>query len=112
MTHKEILDRLVEPTKQLHDHIPSVFEGYRAQHRAAFGDGTLDAKTKELIALAIAVAKQCDGCIASHARAAARRGATADEVAEALGVAIMMDGGPGMVYAPRAFEAFLEFNRG
>ena len=73
------------------------------------GDGALDSKTKELIALAIAVAKQCDGCIASHARAAARRGATVDEVAEALGVAIVMNGGPGTVYAPRAFAAFQEF---
>ena len=72
-------------------------------------DAALDAKTKELIALAIAVAKQCDGCIASHARSAALRGATPEEVAEALGVAVMMNGGPGSVHAPRAFEAFMEF---
>lgn len=112
MTHREILNALNEPTKQLHDLIPKVFEGYRAFHSAAFASGALDAKTKELIALGIAVAKQCDGCIAFHARALARHGATAEEVADALGVAIMMDGGPGMIYAPRAMEAFLEFNRG
>ena len=64
---------------------------------------------KELIALAISVSKQCDGCIASHARVAARRGATAAEVAEALGVAIVLNGGPGTVHAPRAFAAFEEF---
>jgi AhpD family alkylhydroperoxidase len=58
--------------------------------------------------LAIAVSKQCDGCIASHARGAARQGATADEVAEALGVAVLMSGGPGTVHGPRAFEAFME----
>ncbi|MGH8950203.1 MAG: carboxymuconolactone decarboxylase family protein [Acidimicrobiia bacterium] len=46
---------------------------------------------------------------ASHARGAARRGATADEVAEALGVAVMMSGGPGTVHAPRAFAAFSEY---
>lgn len=112
MTHREILEQLREPTKQLHDRIPSVFDGYRSLHRAAFTDGALDAKTKELIALAIGVAKQCDGCIASHARGAARHGATAEEVADVIGVAIIMDGGPGMVYGPRAMEAFLEFNRG
>lgn len=81
--------------KDLRDHIPAVFDGYGALNAAVLGDGALDAKTKELIALAIAVTKQCDGCIASHARSASRRGATADEVAEALGVAILMNGGPG-----------------
>ncbi len=55
------------------------------------------------------VSKECDGCIASHARGAVRTGATESEVAEALGVAIAMDGGPGTVYGPRAFAAFREF---
>lgn len=109
MSHKELLDDLRQPVRALRDQIPGVFDGYGAISKAAFGDGALDAKTKELIALAIAVAKQCDGCMASHARAAARRGATEAEVAEALGVAIVMNGGPGTVHAPRAFEAFREF---
>jgi AhpD family alkylhydroperoxidase len=109
VTHKEILDDLRQPVKHLREHIPAVFEGYSALSSAVLGDGALDAKTKELIALAIAVTKQCDGCMASHARSAARRGATAAEVAEALGVAILMNGGPGTVHAPRAFEAFQEF---
>ena len=64
---------------------------------------------KELIALAIAVADRCDGCIASHARGAVRTGATPEEVAETLGVTIMMGGGPSTVYAPRAWAAYLEF---
>jgi AhpD family alkylhydroperoxidase len=64
---------------------------------------------RELIALAIAVTTECDGCIAAHARGAAGRGATAQEVAEALGVAIAMNGGPGSVWAPRAYAAFQEF---
>lgn len=110
MTHKEILDDLRQPTKALREKIPDVFSGYGAMSAAAFGDGALDAKTKELIALAISVAKQCDGCMASHARGAARRGASSEEVAEALGVAIAMNGGPGTVHAPRAFEAFEEFS--
>lgn len=97
--------------KDLRDHIPAVFEGYGALNAAFLGDGALDAKTKELIALAVAVTKQCNGCIASHARGAARRGATAEEVADALGVAILMNGGPGTVHAPRVFEAFREFSK-
>ena len=110
MSHKDILDQLRLPVRELREHIPSVFEGYGAMSTAAMAEGALDAKTKELIALAIAVTKQCDGCIASHARGAARRGATLDEVAEALGVTIAMNGGPGSVHAPRAFEAFREFS--
>lgn len=108
-TAKEILDELRQPVRALRDQIPEVFTGYGAMSAAVFSDGALDAKTKELIALAIAVAKQCDGCIASHARGAAHRGATGEEVAEALGVAILMDGGPGTVHAPRAFAAFEQF---
>lgn len=78
-------------------------------NKAALAQGALDTKTKELIALAIAVAKQCDGCIASHARGAARQGASEEEVAEAIGVAVLMDGGPGTVHGPRALAAFKEF---
>lgn len=110
MTHKDILDELRQPVKDLREHIPAVFDGYARLNAAALADGAPDAKIKELIALAIAVTKQCDGCIASHARGAARRGATAAEVAEALGVAMLMNGGPGTVHAPRAFEAFEKFS--
>lgn len=109
MTHKEILDELRQPARDLRERIPEVFSGHAALSAAATADGALDAKTKELIALAISVTRQCDGCIASHARAAARKGATEQEVAEALGVAISMNGGPGTVHGPRAFQAFQEF---
>ncbi|MDQ3896762.1 MAG: carboxymuconolactone decarboxylase family protein [Actinomycetota bacterium] len=109
MTHKEILDELRQPVRDLREHTPAVFERYGALNAAAMGDGALDAKTKERISLAISVTKQCDGCIASHPGGAARRGATAEEVAEVLGVAVLMNGGPGTVHAPRAFEAFREF---
>ena len=107
---KDILDALKEPTRALRGVIPGVFDAYGAMGKAVMVDGALDAKTKELIALAIAVSKQCDGCIASHARSAALRGATAEEVAEALGVVVMMNGGPGTVHGPRAYDAFVEFS--
>ena len=63
------------------------------------GDGALPAHVKELMALVASVVKRCDGLIGYHARAAARRGATPEEVAEALGVALLMDGGVASVYA-------------
>ena len=105
----DVQRELAAPTRALRERIPEVFEGYLTTKSAALAAGAIDAKTKELIALAVSVTKQCDGCIASHARGAAREGATADEVAEAIGVAILMNGGPGTVYGPRAFAAFEEF---
>jgi AhpD family alkylhydroperoxidase len=111
MYGKPVLDELRDPTRRLRKAIPEVFHGFAQLHDAALTPGVLDAKTKELIALAIAVSDECDGCIAAHARGAAHRGATDDEVAEAIGVAILMNGGPATVYGPRAYAAFLEYAR-
>ncbi|WP_408641892.1 carboxymuconolactone decarboxylase family protein [Saccharopolyspora oryzae] len=86
-----------------------MYEGYRQLHDAALAPGAVDAKTKELVALAIAVSKECDGCIAAHAHAAVQRGATPPEAAEVIGVAFLMNGGPATVYGARAYDAFTEF---
>lgn len=111
MSHgKQVRDDLRKPTRELRHAIPAVYEGYKHLHEAALAPGALDAKTKELIALAIAVSNQCDGCIAAHAQGAVRQGATAEEAAEAIGVAFLMDGGPATVYGARAFSAFQEFH--
>jgi AhpD family alkylhydroperoxidase len=65
--------------------------------------------TKELIALAIGVVHGCDGCIASHARAAAEAGASKQQAAEAIGVTFLMHGGPATIYGAQAYTAFCEF---
>jgi AhpD family alkylhydroperoxidase len=110
MAHStDVIDDLKDPTRDLAQAIPEVWSGFTRLHKAAVADGALPAKVKELMALAIAVVKHCDGCIAYHAKAAARRGATAEEVAEALGVALLMDGGTASVYGPRAWAAYGEF---
>jgi AhpD family alkylhydroperoxidase len=107
--NKQVLEDLREPVKQLRSHIPEVWTSFAEMHKHSMKEGELPVKTKELIALAIAVVKRCDGCIASHARGAVRSKATEQEVAEALGVALMMDGATATVYGPRAFEAYLQF---
>jgi AhpD family alkylhydroperoxidase len=96
------------PTSALRQAIPDVWAGFGHLHDAAMAEGALTSSHKQLIALAISVVKRCDGCIAYHARAAAQVGATAAEVGEALGVALLMDGGTASVYAPRAWAAYLE----
>src|ERR1700739_3173518 len=108
-TVHENLDELKAAGRTLREAIPAVYSGYARMSAAALGDGELPARVKELIALAIAVTRECDGCVYAHARGAALRGATAQEVAEALGVAILMNGGPGTVWGPRAYAAFHEF---
>jgi AhpD family alkylhydroperoxidase len=94
---------------ELKKHIPGTYDGYRLMHQEAMSDGELSSGVKELIAMAYGIAERCDNCIAAHARGAARAGMTEKQVAEAVSVAIMMQGGPGTVYGAKAFEAFKEF---
>src|SRR4029078_11987289 len=89
--------------------IPQVYEGFGTLSRAAFAEGALDQKTKELIALAIGDVEGCDGCVASSGHDAARAGATRQEAAEAIGVTFLMHGGPATIHGARAYDAFCEF---
>jgi AhpD family alkylhydroperoxidase len=104
-----VLSELAPKHRNLRHVIPDVYAGFGALSQAAVADGALDHRTKELIAFAIAVVEGCDGCIAAHARAAARAGATREEAAEAIGVAILMHGGPARNHGARAYEAFCAF---
>jgi AhpD family alkylhydroperoxidase len=106
----EVRKGLAEPSRRLRGEVPEVIESYATMTRAVMTDGALPAKVKELIALAIGASKQCDGCIAAHALGAARQGATEAEVAEAMGVVVLMNGGPGTVWGARALAAHREFS--
>lgn len=111
MTHgKHVQDELRPLTRELRRMIPDVYKGFSALHDAAFADGALDTKTKELIALALAISSECDGCIAAHAHAAVAHGASLQEAADAIGVTILMNGGPATIYGPRAYAAVSEFH--
>ena len=89
--------------------IPSVMEGFGKLHHAAVADGSLDPKTKELIALGIAISVRCEGCISFHVHDALEAGASRPEIVEAIGVAILMGGGPSLMYGVEAYEALGEF---
>lgn len=94
---------------ELRNEIPDLFDKFATFSKASVSDGALDRKTKELIALAIGVARRCDGCIGAHVKAAREAGATRAELAEALAVVIAMNGGPGLIYATDALRAFDQF---
>lgn len=108
-TAQDILDELRQPARQLRDSQPEVWHGFAAMEGATMKDGALPRRVKELIALAIAVTRACDGCIASHAKSAAKHGASEEEVAEVVSVCMLMNGGPATVHGPRAWEAFRQF---
>lgn len=105
-TFREVPGPPSATARPLRGAIPEVYRGFGAMHDAALRPGALGTGFKELIALAIAVTQGCERCIDIHARASAFHGAQEDEVAEALGVAVLMSGGPGTSYAPVAWDAF------
>lgn len=88
---------------------PDTMHAFGGLHRAAFKEGALDAKTKELLALAIAVNTHCDACIGFHTRDALKAGATPDEILEAMNVCILMGGGPAATYAAHVMDALEDF---
>ena len=83
---------------------PKMLQAYGALEQAAAAEA-LDAKTRELIALAVAITTRCESCISVHAAAAAKAGATESEIAGALATAISLNAGAAYTYALRALEA-------
>lgn len=89
---------------------PDTVRGYLSLGQAGEKTGHFDAKTRELIALAVAVTLRCDGCIVNHTDAAISHGATREEIAEALGVAVSINAGAALVYSARVMDAYEQIN--
>ena len=104
--YKEITHNINQSLAKLRTQAPDVMKGFGLLAQAATHDGALDKKTKELIALALGVASQCDGCIGFHTQALAKLGASQQEVVETLGMAVYMGGGPSLMYAAETLTAF------
>jgi len=97
--------------RNLRGSAPGVMKAFSELAQAALAAKALDGKTKELIALGIAVAVRCDDCIGFHVKAALQQGATEAEVAETLGMAIYMGAGPSVMYASHALDALVQFRK-
>ncbi|MFO7873093.1 MAG: carboxymuconolactone decarboxylase family protein [Bacteroidales bacterium] len=89
---------------------PKIAEGFGTMHKASSEDSALNAKHKELIALGIAIAIRCEGCIACHVKAALEAGATHEEIVDTIGVSVVMGGGPSIVYGDKAYKAMKEMS--
>jgi AhpD family alkylhydroperoxidase len=88
---------------------PEMMQAFEKLHQVAGATNALDRKTKELMALAISITAGCDDCIAHHVHDAIKAGATREEFADTLGLAVLMGGGPSMIYASHAIEAIDQF---
>jgi AhpD family alkylhydroperoxidase len=113
MAHKftEVTRDISTQLAKIRKEMPDVMAGFSALSQAANKEGALDKKTKELIAMALAIAKQCPGCIGFHAQTLIKLQTSREEFLETLGMAIYMGGGPSLMYAAEALEAFEEFNQ-
>ena len=93
----------------LRDGQPEAMHGFRQLSDGAMAAGAIDAKTKELMALALGIAAHCAACIGFHAKALVALGARRAEIEETVAVAVYMGGGPSLMYAADAIAAFEQF---
>ncbi len=94
---------------KMRESLPELMDSFFNVNRQSYTPGSLDTKTKELIALALGVASRCDDCIAMHTQGALQAGATKEEIIEMLGVTVAMGGGPSLMYATHVLVALEQF---
>jgi len=104
--HYHELTRLIG---ELGSKMPDTIQGFNSLHESSMAEGVLSSKTKELIALGIAITVRCDGCIAFHVNDSLKAGAGSQEIIETIGVAVLMGGGPSLMYGCEAMEALSQF---
>lgn len=109
-SYPDLLDGLNADIAKLRSAAGEPMRAFSALAREALKPAALDVKTKELIATGIAIATRCDGCVGFHVKAAIKAGATREEIAETLAMAIYMGAGPSMIYAAEALRAFDELS--
>lgn len=109
MDWEAFMDGIVEDCASFAKEVPESVAGFNRMGAAAKRPGALDEKTKEIMALGIAIATRCDSCIGFHVRALIRLGITRAELCEALAMAFYMGGGPSYAYSAKALRAFDTF---
>ena len=110
MTWKDKLSETRNGLRNLNGAVPDTARAFAALGKAVKTGGALDFKTKEFVALGISVADRCEPCIGLHVEALVKAGASREEVADVLAMCIQMGGGPAMMYAAKALDAWDQFN--
>ena len=109
-SYPDLTNAISKQIGTLRKDIPKTMKGFSGMAQGACAAGALDEKTKELIAMGIAIALRCDGCIGFHTKALVKLGTSRAEFEEMLGVAIYMGGGPSLMYAAQALDAWEQFD--
>ena len=107
--YPKLTEAISKQVGNLRKDIPETMKGFSEMAKGAEADGALGTKTKELIAMGIAIALRCDGCIGFHTKSLVKMAVTRQEFEEMLGVAIYMGGGPSLMYAAQALDAWEQF---
>ncbi len=107
----EQYEQLRQLMGELGGYIPETMAAFSNLHKSTNSNGALTPKAKELIALGIAITVRCDGCISFHVHDALSAGASDGEIMETIGVAILMGGGPSVMYGCDALEALKQFKK-
>jgi AhpD family alkylhydroperoxidase len=107
---KEKLQEVSELVKKLQESAPDETKNFFNFLKSVEKDGAVSAKNKELINIALAVAAQCEWCIAFHTQNALKLGATKEEIIESAMQAVLMHGGPALMYMTPLFKAIEEFS--
>lgn len=110
MDWDKFLGETVENINTLGKEMPEIAQAFNDMGKAAKTSGALDEKTKEIMALGIAIATRCDSCIGFHVKSLIRLGITREELVEALAMATYMGGGPSYAYSAKALKAFDVFS--
>lgn len=110
MTWSDKLAETRSGLRNLNGAIPDTARAFGALGKSVKEGGTLDFKTKELIALGMSIAVRCEPCISLHTETLVKAGASREEFSDVLAMAIQMGGGPSMMYAAKALECFDELS--
>jgi AhpD family alkylhydroperoxidase len=104
--HGALIPELNQGMAALRQTQPDVMQAFTQMAKAAMAPGAIDAKHKELIALAIGITQHCSGCIGFHVKALHRLGCTRAELDEMLAICTYMGGGPALMYAAETIKAW------
>lgn len=98
---RDKIKKIIDDRKRAHDYLKArksrTYEAFIDMEKAAFASGALEKKFKEMIAVGISIAVNCESCMQWHVREALSAGATEEQVLEAIEVGMEMGGGPATV---------------
>ncbi|GAB4274115.1 carboxymuconolactone decarboxylase family protein [Thermincola ferriacetica] len=107
----DTLKKLEENQKKIAGMLPDLMANFKKVHDAALAEGALTSREKVLIGLGIAVSKQCSYCISKYLKSAIDMNIELQEIIEACGVAILMNGGPGAAYTSFVLDTYAELKK-